>query len=127
MVHSAHDEGWKGSLHLVPSLYPLCAEITAHAITSAMEERQKARTKTTYSLDINIITTRLSIADYKSVVNSFPYSTSQIGRNTARRASLLHARDLSITDLVKTFNQDQQSFVAECCTHLSGDDGFSSY
>jgi len=40
MVHSAHDEGWKGSLHLVPSLYPLCAVITAHAITSAMEERQ---------------------------------------------------------------------------------------
>jgi len=53
MVHSAHDQGWEGSLHLVPSLFPSCAEITAHVITSAVEERQEERTKTPYSLDTN--------------------------------------------------------------------------
>jgi len=62
MVHSALVQGWKGSLHLVPS-----------------------------------------------------------------RASLLNACNLSITDLVKTFNRDHHSFVAECCTHFPGDDGFSNY
>jgi len=46
MVHSAQDQGWEGSLHLVPSLSTSCAEITAHAITSAVEERQEKRTKT---------------------------------------------------------------------------------
>jgi len=62
MVHcSAQDQGWEVSLHLVPSLYPSCAEITTHAITSAVEECQEERTKTPYLLDINQITTRLSI------------------------------------------------------------------
>jgi len=41
MVHSAQDESWEGSLHLFPSLSPSCAEITAHAITSAVEGRQE--------------------------------------------------------------------------------------
>jgi len=52
MVHSSHH----GSLHLISSLYQSCAtKITGHAITSAVEERQEERTKTPYSLDINLI------------------------------------------------------------------------
>jgi len=62
MVHSSHDQGWEGSLHLVPSLSQSSAKITANAITRAVEERQEERTKTPYSLDINLITTRLSMA-----------------------------------------------------------------
>jgi len=54
MLHSAQDQGWKGSLHLVPNLYPSCAEITTHAIVSAVEERSEQRTITPYSLDINL-------------------------------------------------------------------------
>ena len=41
IVNSAQDQGWEGSLHLIPSLSPSCPDITAHAITSAVEERQK--------------------------------------------------------------------------------------
>jgi len=41
MVNSAQDQGWEGSLHLISSLSPSCAEITAHAITSTVEERQE--------------------------------------------------------------------------------------
>jgi len=80
IVHSAHDQGWEASLHLVPSLSPSCAEITARAITSAVEERQEERTKTPFSLDSHLITTPLSIAAKRRVVNRFPYSMSRIGR-----------------------------------------------
>jgi len=52
MLHSSRDQGGKGSLHLVPSLYPSCAEITAYAIVSAVEERSEEKTKTPYLLDI---------------------------------------------------------------------------
>ena len=83
MLHSAQDQGWKGSLHLVPSLSPLCAEIKAHAITSAVVERQEQRTKTPYSLDINLITTRLNIAANRYVVNRFPKSLSKCPLNTS--------------------------------------------
>jgi len=121
MVHSA----WESSLHLVPGLYPSCAEITAHAINGAVEERREERTKTPYSLDINLITMRLSIAAAanRRVVNRFPYSMSRTGRTTSRCPSPCHARSLSlifdsVTDLVKTFDQDHHSFVAECCTHF---------
>ena len=82
MVHSAQDQGWKGSLHLAPSLSPLCAEITAHAFTSAVVERQEQRTKTPWSLDINLITTRLSTATNRYVVNRFPRSLSKCPLNT---------------------------------------------
>ena len=44
------------------------------------------RTKTPYSLDINLITTRLSMAINGRVVNRFLYSTSRIGRSTSRCA-----------------------------------------
>jgi len=36
MVHSVQDQGLKGSLHLIPSLSPSCADITARIITSAV-------------------------------------------------------------------------------------------
>jgi len=45
-VQFAQDQGWEGSLHLIPSIYLSChivTEITAHAITSAMEKRQKEK------------------------------------------------------------------------------------
>ena len=105
------------------NLYPSLAEITAHAITSAVEEGQEERTKRPYSLDINLIITRLSIVASRRVVNRFSYSTTRIGRTTSRCESPRHARDLSwifdgFTDLDKIFNQDHQKFVAECCTHF---------
>jgi len=40
MVDAAQDQGWEGSLHLVPSFSLSCAEITTHAITST--HRQKS-------------------------------------------------------------------------------------
>jgi len=58
MLHSAQDQGCKGSLHLVPS--PSCAEIATHFIVRVLEERSEEKTKTPYSLEINLITTRLS-------------------------------------------------------------------
>ena len=76
-----------------------------------------------HSLDI-LITMQLSKAANRRLVNRFPYSTSRIGRTTSRCVSLRHTRDLSsifdgFTDIVvKTFNQDNHSFVAECCTHF---------
>jgi len=123
MVHSAQDEGGEDSLHLVPSLYPSCAETIAHAITSAVVERQEERTQTLYPLDINLITTQLSIAANRRVVYGFPSSTSRIGRTTSRCPSLHFARDHSSifdgsADLVKTFNQDHHSFVTKCCIHF---------
>jgi len=42
MVNSAQEQGWEGSLQLIPSLSPSCAEITTHAITSAVAEQQEA-------------------------------------------------------------------------------------
>jgi len=105
------------------NLYPSLAEITAHAITSAVEEGREERTKRPYSLDINLIITRLSIVASRRVLNRFSYSTSRVGRTTSRCESPRHARDLSsifdgFTDLDKIFNQDHQKFVAECCTHF---------
>jgi len=84
---------------------------------SPAQERQKARKKTPYSLDIM----RLRIAANRRVVNRFPFSMSRIRRTMSRCASLRHAHDLSSvfdgsTDLVKTFNQDHHNFVAESCT-----------
>jgi len=96
MLHSAQDQCWKGSLHLVPSLYPSCAEITTHAIVSAVEERPEEGTKTPHSLDINLITMRLRIAAKSRVMNRFSYSPSRIGRTTSRCTSPRHACDLSL-------------------------------
>jgi len=45
MVHSAQDQGKEVSLHLVQSLSPSCAEITAHVITSALEQHQEDKDK----------------------------------------------------------------------------------
>jgi len=120
MVHSAQDQGWEGRLHLIPNLYPSRAEITAHSV----EERHEERTKTPYSLDTNLITTRLSIGAKRRVVSRFPYNTSGRRRTKSRCASPRHARDLSLifdgfTDLVKTFNQDHHSFVAHSVAHIS--------
>jgi len=41
MVHSAQDQGGKDSLHLVPSVYLSCAEITTHSINSARKSARK--------------------------------------------------------------------------------------
>jgi hypothetical protein len=73
MVHSAQDQGWEGSLYLVPGLYALYAEITNH---QRSRERPEERRKTPYSLDINLITTQLSTAANRRVVNRFSYNTS---------------------------------------------------
>jgi len=84
----------------------------------------RKRTKTPYSLDINLITMRLSMAADRHVVNRITYSTSRIGRTTSRCASPRHARDPSsifdgFTDiLVKAFNQVHHSFVAERCAYF---------
>jgi len=40
-VHSAKDQGWEGRLHLVPSLYPSCAEITTHQRSKKAPRREK--------------------------------------------------------------------------------------
>jgi len=76
--------------------------------------------KTSYSMNINLITTRLSIAAKRRVLNRFFYSMSQIGRNTPSCASLRHASDLSsiFSKILSTFNQDNHSFVAECYTYF---------
>ena len=46
-------------------------------------ERQEERTKTPYSLDINLITTRLSIAANRCAVNRFPRSLSEYPLNSS--------------------------------------------
>jgi len=109
-----------GSLHPVPSLYASCTEITAHNITNTVEEHHEERTKTHFSLDINLIITRLSIAVNRRVVNRFSHSTSRIGLTTSRCASPRHACDLSSTfsKILSTFHQDHHCFVAECWTHF---------
>jgi len=84
------------------------------------EERPEERRKTPYSLDINLITTQLSTAANRRVVNRFSYNTSWIGLTMSSCASPRHARDLSLifSKILLTFNQDHHSFVAECCTHF---------
>ena len=79
--------------------------------------------KDTLLTDVNLITMRLGIAANRRVVNRFPYSTTRIECITSRCASPRHARDLSsifdgFTDLVKTFNQDQHSFIIRSYTHF---------
>jgi len=118
MIHSANDQGWEGSLHLIPSLYPSC--VLRLPPTSAIKERPEERRKTPYSLDINLITTQLSIAANRRVMNRFSHNMSRIGLPTSRCAPTRHARDLSsiFSKILSTFNQDHHSFVAECCTHF---------
>jgi len=60
IVHSAQDQGWQGSLYLVPSLYPSYADITADAIFSPVVtvEPLAPGTEDKDTLDINLITTR---------------------------------------------------------------------
>jgi len=86
----------------------------------SLGERPGERRKTPYSLDINLITTRLNIAANRRVLNRLSYSTLRIGLTTSRCASLRHARDLSsiFSKILSTFNQDHHCFVAECCTHF---------
>jgi len=108
MVQYAHFQGWEGSLHFVSSLYPSCDEMITHGITSTVEERHEERTKTNFSLDINLITTRLSIAANRRVVNRFSYSTLRRGLTTSRCASPRYARDFSsiFAKILSTFHQD---------------------
>ena len=67
---------------------------THHVLRSppnfAVEERPGERRKTPYSLDINLITTGLSTAANRHVVNRFSDRTSQIGLITSRCASPRH-------------------------------------
>ena len=79
----------------------------------ALEEK----TKTPYSLDINLITTRRRIAANRRLVNKFFYTTSRIGRTTSRCAAPRHARHLSSTfsKIWSIFNQDHHRFVVKCC------------
>jgi len=44
IVHSSLDQGWEGSLHLVPSLYQSCAEITTHHRSGRAPEREEKDT-----------------------------------------------------------------------------------
>jgi len=80
------------------------------------------RRMTPYSLDIILITTRLSIAANRRMSNRLSYSTSRVGLTTSRCASPRHARNLSsiFSKILSTFNQDHHCFVAaaECCTHF---------
>ena len=73
-----------------------------------------------YSMHINLITTWLSTAAKRRVVNRFYYSLSRIGLTTSSCASSRHARDLSLifSKILSTFDQDHHSFVAECCTYF---------
>jgi len=57
--------------------------------TTAVEEHPGERRKTPSSLDINLITTRLSIAANRRVLNRLSYSTSQIGLTTSRCAPFI--------------------------------------
>jgi len=74
-----------------------------------VEERHEEKTKTPYSLNMNLITTRLSIGTQlsigvnKRVVNRFPYDTSRVGRTTSRCVFLRHARNLSLVFDVFTY------------------------
>jgi len=58
-------------------------------------ERKEERTKTSYSMNINLITKRLSIAANRPLVNRLSYSTSRIWLTTSSCASPRHDRDLS--------------------------------
>ena len=88
--------------------------------TTAAEERPGEKRKTPYSLDINLITTRLSIAAVRRVLSSLrlSYSTSRIGLTTSRYASPCHGRDLSsmfskiLSTVTVIFNQGHHCFVA---------------
>jgi len=88
--------------------------------TTAVEERPGERRITPYSLNINMITTRLSIAANRLVLNRSSYSTSRIWLTTSSCASPRHARDLSsiFSKILSTFTQDHHCFVAKCCTHF---------
>jgi len=90
MVYSAQNQDWKDILHPIPSLwvFPSCVEITMYAISSAVLERQEERTKTSYLLNINLITTQLGIAANRRVFNS----TSRIVRTTSGCALRRHDR-----------------------------------
>jgi len=37
MVHSAQDQGWEGSLHLIPSVYPLMALLILDSFTDLVK------------------------------------------------------------------------------------------
>jgi len=80
----------------VPSPFTSCVEITVHAITSAVVERKEQRTKTPYSLNINLITTQLSKTANRCAVNRFLNSLLECPLNTSRCASPLRAGDLSL-------------------------------
>jgi len=103
-VRKAACTSLKASTHHVLRLPP----------TSAVEERPEERRKTPYSPNINLITTQLSTAANRYVVNRFSYSTSWIGLTTSSCASPRHFRDLSLifSKIWSTFNQDHHSFVA---------------
>jgi len=96
------------------------AEITTHHRSGPSEKRPGERRKTPYSLDVNLITTQLSIAANRRLLNWLSYSTSRIGLTTSRCASPCYARDLSsiVSNSLSTFNQDHHCFVAEWCTHF---------
>ena len=64
--------------------------------TSAVKKRPEERRKSPYSPNINLITTQLSIAANRLVVNRFSYSTLRKGLTTSSCASPRHARDLSL-------------------------------
>ena len=117
MLHSAQNQAWKCRIHLVPSLSPSFAEITVHAITRTELKCQEERTKTSYLLNINLITTRLNIAANIRVMKRFFYGTSQIGRTTSRCASTRHNRILSsiFSKIWSIFNQHHHNF---CCRVL---------
>jgi len=86
-------------------------------LTTAVEERPGERRKTPYSLNINLMTSRLSIAANRRVLNRLSCS---MLLTTSRCALLRHARDLSsnFSKILSTYNQDHHCFVAECYTHF---------
>jgi len=96
--------------------------------TTAVEERPGERRKTPYfeSLDINLITTRLSIAANRRVGNRLCYSASRIGLTTSRCASPRHGRDLSsifskiLSTSINTITTSLQSVARIFLNYLYG-------
>jgi len=73
MVHSAKDESWEGSLHLIPSLSPSCNEITTHAVASA-RGRASGREVEDYWQNMKLTTTRVKVTANICAVNRLPTS-----------------------------------------------------
>ena len=89
MVHSAQNQGQEGSPHLVPSPSPSRAEITAHAITSAVESARKRGQRHPHSGSAN---TKMRTRIKQRAGNTISRSLSKCPLNTSWCAAPRRAR-----------------------------------